>query len=189
MTILIILLGVLVSMWNAFVAGACWRSREVPRLLLWCALIMSACGFTQAYVAVIGSVAASAHWITPRAAQALFSLEYLLILAPVLGAGTIITIHSWQAFLRTRSWLDGAAATYNTGAMISNVYEASRAAPSAMGNVLEFFTSSDGDSDSDGALAKIVVGLLLLIAVLLAVGTTQLFFGIGYRTSLRQALA
>ena len=187
--VLLLAFNTLISCWNAYAAGLGWRDATgFMRLVVWSALVMSACGFFQTFAIVGAVVAVASHWITPTQLQGMLSLTYLLIIVPVLGSGLIITIHSWRQAMQTRSALDIGVAGYNTLAMGKNVYDAASGVPEAMSGVGKLF-APDSDDDAQAMIAKLAIGLILFVAGVLAVGGTWLFFRMGRRAAMRQAVA
>lgn len=173
--ILLVLLNLVISIWNAYIAGVVWQESKAIggfiRAVIWSAVVMSACGFMSVYAAVLGMVAVAAHWISPEAYKALMSMTYLLIIVPVLGSGLIITVHSWIVAWRERDWLSMGSAAWNTFAQISNTYQAVNGGVSGAWDVVgEFFSSKDDDSKDAGM--KLVVGLIFLAAFVMAIGST-----------------
>jgi hypothetical protein len=101
-----------------------------------------------------------------------FSLWYVMVIIPALGSGLVITLHSWIELFRTRSWVDLAATSWNTYAMVHNVSSAAESLGPAFDTVGEWlsyvFTFRGGDSSdgAKGALAR----LMLMIVVLALIG-------------------
>jgi hypothetical protein len=187
--ILLLVFNTVISCWNAYAAGLGWREATgFMRLVVWSALVMSACGFFQTFAIVGAVIAAASHWITPAQLQGMLSLTYLLIIVPVLGSGLIITIHSWRQAMQTRSALDIGVAGYNTFAMGKNAYDAASGIPDALAGVGSLF-APDSDDSAQSMIAKLVIVLILFVAGVLAVGGTWLFFRMGRRAAMRQAVA
>lgn len=179
----LLLLNLAISMWNAYAAGRIWREVSgFMKLVAWSALVMSACGFLEVLAIVLGFIAISMHWINQHGFDALLSLTYLLIIVPVLGAGLIITIHSWIEAYKRRDFGSIVVAGYNTAADAYNIYEAADGGISgAFKSVSESFSSDD----EDDSVAQVVVLLILLVAMALASGLTIVFFQIGRSHAIR----
>ena len=67
-------------------------------MTVWCGAIMSACGFTWVYIALLAILAQSFQWLPARYIEGIFSLGYLVIIVPLLGSGLGITASSWAHF-------------------------------------------------------------------------------------------
>lgn len=179
MLIILLLLTLGVSFWNAKVCGEAWvESKAVGgwiRLVVWCGAIMAAIGFTEVIAIVLILGAAGMNLLPTEAVKAAFSLVYVLIVPPVIGAGVIITIHSWIAWWREKSLLNLGVAGWNTFCDAYNMYHAVNNYGPALDNAFSYFSGvfdSDSDSDSDDAKAKLAL-LLVAIAVLGGIITTM----------------
>ena len=131
-------------------------------MTVWCGAIMSACGFTWVYIALLGMLAQSFQWLPARYIEGIFSLGYLVIIFPLLGSGLGIAASSWAQFWRQKNLINGGIAAWNTYAQISNMVSAVRFVPAAIGNV---FSAFKGDDEEDNRAM-----LLMLAVVLVAVG-------------------
>jgi hypothetical protein len=169
---LLILLGICVlnfaiSWWNAYVCGRAWvESRALGgfiRLVVWCAAMQSAIGFSMVLVVILGFAAGALGYLDAAAMKALFSLWYLGIIVPALGSGLIITIHSWIVAFRERSLLNMGTAAYNTFAQAYNTYQAVSGIGEALGSVTDFFSDAL-ESDND-AKTKMAIGVILLVLI------------------------
>ena len=177
MIVLFWILNFLISWLNAWGCGKTWNEAKYaggfPRLIIWSAAIMAACGFTWCYmviaVALGGTIqveqddGSMAAYLTAEQVQAVADLGYMLIIFPILGSGIVITIHAWGVAYRRRTLGSGAVAAWDTFAMVYNVSSALRNVPDATSRLGEFFFSSKGDSKGKGQL--IVVMLVVLCAV------------------------
>lgn len=166
-----------ISFWNAFASGAYLTESKLvggwSRLLVWCGLIMSGCGFTWVYLTLLAIGALKAEWLTPEWAEVMFKLGYLVIILPVLGSGLGIWIHSLMQAYRRRSFGSVAVAGWNTYAQVRNTWEAASNAPNFLEDVVDAFASKRGKSSKDGAMAVLVL-VLVVIAVLGGAITTGL---------------
>ncbi len=179
MLIILLLLTLGISFWNAKVCGEAWvESKAVGgwiRLVVWCGAIMAAIGFTEVIAIVLILGAADMNLLPPETVKAAFSLIYVLIVPPAIGAGVIITIHSWIAWWREKSLLNLGVAGWNTFCDVYNMYHAVNNYGPALSEAFEYFGDvfdSDSDSDSDDAKAKLAL-LLVAIAVLGGIITTM----------------
>lgn len=162
-----------ISWWNAKVVGWLWNDRPVmgpfSKLVLYSAAVNSAIGFSS--VLMIGLAFPASHFMDPTQAHKLITwmmaLWYVLVIIPILGTGLVITLHSWMQFLRTKSWSDLAASSWNTYATLHNLYDASQSLGPAMDTVGEMFTAlvKGGDDEEDSALARLAIALVFLALV------------------------
>ena len=142
------------------------------RILVWCAAIQSAVGFTSAYAIILATLAQQFNYLPPQALQLMMNLTYVLIIIPALGSGFAITIHSWIAFAREKSLANLGMAGWNTFAQAYNTYNAVQNFGAAFSNVSESLGGLfSGDSDSDDASTMRVL-ILVAIALLGGVLTT-----------------
>lgn len=183
----LMLLNFAISAGNAYSAGQVWGEvTGFTKVVTWSSLIMSVCGFLTVTAVICGFISLSAGWIDHRGLEALFSLNYLMIIFPVLGTGAIITIHSWIRAYKERDFGSIATAGYNTFAQGYNTFNAANGGvSSAFSNVTEFFTSGD-DDDAKTAIGKVAVLLTLLVAMMLAAGLTYVFFKLGAKSNVAQ---
>lgn len=171
---LIVLLNVGISWWNSRVAGQAWvESKAIGgwiRLLVWCAAIQAAVGFSMAYLLGFAFLAAGFGWLDQQAMQWVFSLWYVMVIVPILGSGLIITIHSWIEAWRERSLMNMGMAGWNTFAQAYNTYNAVQSIGPALSNVGDMFGSLlSGGGDSDAAKARMaLLAILIAICALLA---------------------
>ena len=167
MIFLLLILNFAISWFNAWSVGRVWVESKMvggfSRMTAWCGAIMSACGFTWVYIALLGMLAQSFQWLPPRYIQGIFSLGYLVIILPLLGSGLGIAVSSWVQFWRQKNLINGGIAAWNTYAQISNVVSAVRFIPEAIGNVLSAFKGDDDEEDNRALL-------IMLAVVLVAVG-------------------
>lgn len=168
---LVILLGTLllngvISWLNAVGAGRAWaESRAVggfPRLLVWCAAIQSAVGFSSILLFALLGVAHVFHVLPPAALGKATSLWYVLIIVPALGSGLIIMVQSWQVAFRDRSLANMGVAAYNTAAMAHNVYSTVQSIGGALSDVGSLFSDLKSDDDAASGIALVVITLVLL---------------------------
>lgn len=189
------LLNLVISIFNAWGCGKTWNETRYIggflHLMNWMGAIMAACGFTWCYLvvfAVVGQVipvtpeegvevAETVYLLDAETAKIMFQLGYTVIILPVIGSGTMITLQSWAHFYRKRSFANAAVAGYNTLADVYNIYGAVRHMPGILDDLGGFFGSGSGGSSSssgkDSGKAAIVI-LLVAFAVLGGVITTYL---------------
>lgn len=171
MIFLIWLLNFTISWLNAWGCGKSWRETKLtggwPHFVNWCSAIMSASGFTWCYLVIAGTVGSlwsvehengvKGPLLSAEAVDAFSSLGYLVIIAPVLGAGLALTINSWRRFSEQRSLSTGVETAWNSLAQAHNIYGAIRNAPGAFESVLKFFSGSKSDSKEKGLVVALVV--------------------------------
>lgn len=180
MIALYIILTIAISVFNAWATGRNWVESKAAggaaRFMSWMGAIMSACGFSWAYLAVIAIVAGPdcLGKLKPQYVEAMLSLGYLALIVPIIGSGLAITVESWAYFWRRRTFGSAAIAGYNTFADVYNIYEAVRFAPSAWDNVAGLFKSDkkSGSSSSDDNGAAGLVILLVIMALAAGILTT-----------------
>ncbi|MDU7524849.1 MAG: hypothetical protein E7K72_26370 [Roseomonas mucosa] len=155
-------LNLFVSWWNCRVAGAAWdEARQVggwPRFLAWCAATQSAIGFSGIYLLLLAAIGMVSGLVPPKAATAATHIWYLAVILPALGTGFAILMESWRVAIRDGGFWNTMGASYNTGAMLHNAYQASSGIGDSLGWLGDLL---NGDSDDDG-------GKLFLIGLLLA---------------------
>lgn len=172
---LLLMLNFGISFWNAFSSGSYLTESKLiggwSRFLVWCGLVMSACGFTWCYLTLITLTFVSAGKLTQEQGEVLFNLGYVIIILPILGSGFGITAHSIITAYRKRNFGNIAITGWNTFAQAHNVWDATRHAPNALRNVLDFFGSKkDNSKDKGGA----VIILLMILALAGGIITTAL---------------
>ena len=157
-----------ISFWNAYAAGAYFTESKIiggwTRFITWCALVMSACGFTWVYLTLLTMGAVAGHWLTPEDGELMFKLGYLIIILPVLGSGFGLWINSLVNAYRQRTFGNFAVAGWNTYAQFRNTWEAASNAPNFLRDVIDGLSSKNRKSSKDGAAA-----ILLILLVILAV--------------------
>jgi hypothetical protein len=185
MIFLLLILNFAISWFNAWSVGRVWIESKMIggffRMTVWCGAIMSACGFTWVYIALLGMLAQSFQWLPAKYIQGIFSLGYLVIIVPVLGSGLGLAVSSWAQFWRQKNLINGGIAAWNTYAQISNMVSAVRFVPEAIGNVLSAFKGEDDEEDNRALLIMLAV---VLVAVGAGVMTARaIILGTARRTS------
>lgn len=169
----LVLLGLLllnfgISAWNAYASGSYLTESKIiggwSRVIVWCGLIMSACGFTWVYLTILTMVAVAGQWLTPEWGTVMFKLGYLIIILPILGSGFGIWVHSVIQAYRKRSFGSVAVAGWNTFAQAHNTWQAAKHAPGFLSDVLEAFSGKNRKSSKDSGMALLVI-LLVILAV------------------------
>lgn len=165
--IVLIVLNVAISLWNAYATGKAWVEAKYtggwPRFMTWMGAIMAASGLSWCilFLVIVGAV--SIGWLTPSWGEVGLDLGYILIIPGVLFSGLMITVDSWARAFRTRKILDFGVAGYNSFAQVYNTYNAVRGVGPAFGKVFEAFAGKG--KKSGGAL------VLILVVFALAAGT------------------
>lgn len=170
MILVIVLLNLFISYWNAKQAGKVWAEVKAIggwiRLVTWCALIQSVIGFTFSYAIILGMGAHELGFLSAKALSFMMSLTYILIIVPALGSGLVITIQSWIQFSRDKSLSNLGAASYNTFAQAYNTYRAIQDIGPAFSEVLRGFGNLFDDSrDDEDTMLKLAIGLVVVAAL------------------------
>jgi hypothetical protein len=166
--LLLLALNFAISGWNAYASGSYLTESKIiggwTRFVVWCGLVMSACGFTWCYLTILTIVAVVGGWLTPEWGEVMFELGYLIIILPVLGSGLGIWAHSLAVAYRERNFSSVAVAGWNTYAQARNTWQAAQHAPSAFKEVVEAFSGKNRKSSKDSGAALLVI-LLVILAV------------------------
>lgn len=167
-----------ISFWNAYSSGAYLTESKViggwTRFMVWCGLIMSACGFTWVYVTLMAMVAIASGKLTPEWGEVALKLGYLMIILPVLGSGLGIWIHSLAVAARERTLGSAAVAGWNTYAQVRNTWEAASHAPNFLRDVMEAFSGKGKRKSGKNDGSAILVILIVIIAIFGGAITTGL---------------
>jgi len=167
--ILILVLNVSISFFNAYVCGRSWEESKacggILRLVVWCTAIQSALGFSSVSLLFLIYLA---HDYVPRFFTDVYfngalNLWHLTIIFPIIGAGLSVTIESWVAAYRDASLLRLSNAAWNTFAQVRNtarVVENMGDALSSAGDPFSF--TSDADHDGEGAGLAILAPLVAI---------------------------
>ncbi len=154
-----------ISWWNARSSGAYLTESKLiggwTRFIVWCGLVMSACGFTWVYLTLLTMIAVGTGYLTPYWGEIMFQLGYLIIILPILGSGLGIWAHSIAVAYRERSFGSVGVAGWNTFAQAHNTWQAAKHAPSAFESVFKAFSGKNSKS-KDGAAAILVIVLVIL---------------------------
>lgn len=165
--LLFLVLNFGISFWNAYASGAYLTESKIiggwTRFVVWCGLIMSACGFTWVYLTILTMVAVAGQWLTQEWGLVMFKLGYLIVILPILGSGFGIWAHSLVVAYRRRSFGSVAVAGWNTYAQFHNTWQAASHAPGFLKDVIDAFTKPKRSS-KDSAMALLVI-LLVILAV------------------------
>jgi len=73
------------------------------RVLIWCAPIQAAAGFTSIFSFLLAMLAGALHVLSSQAAQAAFQLDYLLMIFLAIGIGLLTTLSIWRIACRERT--------------------------------------------------------------------------------------
>ncbi|OGF87139.1 hypothetical protein A3B19_01785 [Candidatus Giovannonibacteria bacterium RIFCSPLOWO2_01_FULL_46_32] len=164
----LLLLNLGISSWNAYASGAYLTESKIiggwTRFVVWCGLVMSASGFTWVYMTVLTMIAVAGQWLTMEWGDVMFKLGYLIIILPIIGSGFGIWAHSLAEAYRERNFGNIAIAGWNTFAQAHNTWQAASHAPSFLKDVMEAFSGKNRKSSKDGAMAMLVI-LLVILAV------------------------
>lgn len=182
-SILMLLVNVGIAFWNARVAGCCWRAaKEIGgffRIIIWCAVIQSAVGFSLLYVAIVCAVCATFQVLPPVAIEWLVGLVYIFLYVAAVGSGLLITIYSWWQLIKYRSFGDAVSAGWNTYAAISNLSAGLDGLNWALDSVGDLFDRLlDGDDSDDDSVSLFIILLVIALAILVLAGGVLTAFGI-----------
>jgi hypothetical protein len=176
MLVLVWILNLLISWWNARAVGLSWvEARHYggwPRLMCWAGAVQSAAGFTWCYLLALAFGGWYFDFLPDRALTIMLGIGYLIIVPAMLLSGLAIMLDSWAQAYRSGSLLDIGIASYNTYAQIHNTYAAAESFSAVIQGLGEALTpSSDSDDDSSGLV--IVLGIVAaVVSVGLGVLTT-----------------
>ena len=96
--IMILVLNLGISFWNARVAGISWvEAKQVggwPRFMIWMACIQSAVGFTWCYTLIVAIGAEQLHYLSASQASLVMEMGYVLVLPGIIFSGLMITVDS-----------------------------------------------------------------------------------------------
>ena len=163
-----------ISFYNAYAAGAYWTETKIiggwPRFITWCALIMSACGFTWVYLTLLTIGAIAGKWLTPEQGEIMFKLGYLIIILPILGSGFGLWINSLVVAYRQRNFGNIATAGWNTFAQAHNTWNAARHAPNYLKEVISALSPKKANKDSLPAFLIIALVILALFGGIITTG-------------------
>lgn len=180
--VLIMILNVGISFWNARVVGLMWPERKAHGtfmyLVILSAVVQSVFGFSMPIL--FGELWAATAWhlISPAFMKATVEGWYLFAILPLLGTGLIITIHSWMESYRERSFGNMATAAYNTVAQAHNMYSAVSGIGDAFKGLGDFFSSDDENASGAGiALLIAFVALSVLGGAFITYGVVQHYAG------------
>ncbi len=178
MIVLLLALNFGISWFNAWSVGRSWADTKAvggwSRVVIWCAAIMSACGFTWCYLIMLALGAGAIGLLEPKYVQVALEIGYLVIIGPILGSGLGITIDSLTTAWRRKSLGSAAVAGWNTFAQVHNTYQAVKAVPEILQHLGEVFKSKDGGKDAAKAKALVLVVILVIIAICAGTLTTAM---------------
>jgi hypothetical protein len=162
--ILLLFVNLGISWFNAWSVGRSWADSKAiggwPRIVTWCAAIMSACGFTYSYLTIaIG--AGAFHFLPPQYVRAALELGYVMIILPIIGSGLGITIDSITTAWRRRDLMSIGVAGFNTYAQVHNVYAAATTLPGILDDLGRTFNTDDEDSGPATYLVILLVAFAL----------------------------
>lgn len=199
---ILFLLNAVISWFNARVCGRVWDvsayNGGFGHFVVWCAAIMSACGFMWCLMVPTGFIVASIPMqlfasegevlvgmlLDEADLEAFFGLGYMVLIFPLLGSGLGLTIESWHNLMQRRhegnaDAGDYLAAGWNTFAQVHNTVDAFRNVPEVSENVSDYFKDSD---DLKGLIVIALVALCFLGGVMITYGLIQ-----HYRAEARRA--
>lgn len=187
MIILLVLLNLGISVFNSWSVGRGWTETKAvggfAHFMSWMGAVMAVCGFTWSYTIILAFGAHELGYLSAPYVEGMTRLGYLIVVFPILGSGLAITIQSWAFFWQRRTFGNGAVAGWNTFAQVYNTVSAFRAVPESLG-FLGDLLGGKGKDDKDGAMARLMIALVILAVV----GGVVTAFGIIRTVARKQAL-
>jgi hypothetical protein len=188
MVLVMVLINAGISTWNAYACGAYYTEAKLiggfPRFIIWCGLIMAACGFTWCYLLLYSLIGMHVPdfleihgkvepgvfvpLISASMAQQIMALGYAVIILPILGSGLAIWATSVVQAFRERTFGSIARAGWNTFAQANNMYRAAKDAPDVWRAVGGLFK---GKGDAKGKIVILAV-VVVIMAVMSGIITT-----------------
>lgn len=166
---LILFVNLGISWWNARAVGQVWEDAKLMggwlRVVVWSGAIQSAIGFSMVLLVALGALAYFTGYLPVAYAQKAFSLWYVLIIVPALLSGYVILIESWKNLFRERSFMNFAAAGWNTYASISNTMSMIENMGPALAEVGSLFSGLDDEDDAKAMVTRLVIGLVAISIV------------------------
>jgi len=179
--ILIWLLNFGISIWNAYAVGVAWVETKHaggwPRIIAWAGAVMSASGFSWCYLIILTYAAYGLEWLDSSHVATAMYLGYIVLIPGILASGMVITLDSWARTYRQTTLVNLGRAAWNTYAQIHNTFNAVSNLDTAFGSVLDALrikgsSNSDSSNKKDGAVAFILVFIIVMLALLSGVLTT-----------------
>lgn len=163
--ILLLFINAGISWFNAWSVGRSWADTKAmggwPRIVAWCAAVMSACGFTYVYLTILAVGAGAFHYLPPQYVRAMMEFGYVMIVFPLIGASLGITIDSISRAWRQRNLMNIGLAGYNTFATVYNMYAAASTLPGILDDLGRTFNTDDEDSGPATYLVILLVAFAL----------------------------
>ena len=167
--ILILVINVGISFFNAYVCGRSWEESKavggILWLVVWCTAIQSALGFSSVVLLFLIYLAHDyvPAYFTDVYFKGALNLWHLTIIFPIIGAGLSVTIESWVAVYRDASLLRLSNAAWNTFAQVRNTASAIENMGDALSSAGDPFKfSSDTEDDGKDAGLAILFSLVSL---------------------------
>jgi hypothetical protein len=164
MMLFLLVVNFAISWMNAHYVGKAWAESKVvggwPRVMAWCAAIMSASGFTWCYLTVISLLIAAGGWLPMEYVKVALELGYVLVVFPILGTGMAIWVDSLIEAWKRRDILSVGTAAWNTFAQVHNVYSAASNLPGIFEHLGDAF---NGAEDDDLKLRLLLIAILIVL--------------------------
>ena len=170
--ILILVINVGISFFNAYVCGRSWEESKavggILWLVVWCTAIQSALGFSSVVLLFLIYLAHDyvPAYFTDVYFKGALNLWHLTIIFPIIGAGLSVTIESWVAVYRDASLLKLSNAAWNTFAQVRNTASAIENMGGALSSARDPFKFTS-DTEDDGKDAGLAILLTLVSLALL----------------------
>jgi hypothetical protein len=185
--ILILVINVGISFFNAYVCGRSWEESKavggILWLVVWCTAIQSALGFSSVVLLFLIYLAHDyvPAYFTDVYFKGALNLWHLTIIFPIIGAGLSVTIESWVAVYRDASLLRLSNAAWNTFAQVRNTASAVEkmgGALSSAGDPFKFTSDTEDDGKDVGlAILAALVSLALLGGSVITAAIIRLYSG------------
>jgi hypothetical protein len=185
--ILILVINVGISFFNAYVCGRSWEESKavggILWLVVWCTAIQSALGFSSVVLLFLIYLAHDyvPAYFTDVYFKGALNLWHLTIIFPIIGAGLSVTIESWVAVYRDASLLKLSNAAWNTFAQVRNTASAVEkmgGALSSAGDPFKFTSDTEDDGKDVGlAILAALVSLALLGGSVITAAIIRLYSG------------
>lgn len=176
MLLLIFVLNLAISLWNAYAVGTMWSETKIvggwARFMSWCGAVMAASGLTWCYIIVYGYIGLAGGYLNRGDFELLLQMGYLLIVLPVVGSGFGIWIDSLVQAYQRRSFGSVGVAGYNTFAQARNVMSIARDAPSVLSSVIDGLSSKSSKKSGDSGAGALLLIVVVIVAAAAGIITT-----------------
>jgi hypothetical protein len=163
-----------ISWFNAWQCGRFWALMNALggwyTTVLWAAVIMTGAGFTWCILICEVFLGVSLG-LPPVIGQVVFEIGYVVLIFPVLAAGLVIMLFSWEQAFRNGGFVNFGVAIWNTYAEYQNAMDAYENLGDVLKHIVEFIGEFIGDTDKD-RLPLVLVVILVVVALGGGIGLT-----------------